>query len=641
MKGIESRLTGGYWGRWQAVNRESAIFHQWAQLEATGCIDNFRILAEGKPVSRTGLFFADSDAYKWLEAAYRILAQAPAPRLTELVEEFVGLIRGAQAKDGYLYTFNQIHFPGTRWVNLQIEHELYCHGHLIEACIAGYRTTGDEVLLDIARRLADRITEDFYGKGPRFTPGHEEIEIALLRLFEVTGNEGYFNMARQFVEQRGKDRFFALEIVRQFFSNNRRVEQAQKQVNEDQAVPAEPLPEGNTAKSPPLNQLRFYFSALSGKLLQQHKPLTRQAVPVGHAVRFAYLQTAGAMLDRLSGTAEYRGTLAKSWQHMVGRRMYLTGGIGSLPGIEGFGRDYELDPAVAYAESCAALGSMYWNREMSKLTHETQYSDLFEWQLYNAALVGMGWEGVTYLYNNPLASMGEIERRAWYKVPCCPSNLSRTWAALQDDVLDFDGEAVYIQQYFSSQHRLSMPDGELEMDIESGLPWSGEVKFRIGAAPGKPITLRMRQPSWTSAVRVVLNGVDIRLVKRAPAATLMPQEAAWLEITRTWKTGDRMTLDFELPVRVLHAHRKVRSVRGQVAISRGPLVYCLESIDNPGVDLFGARLYSASLEAQVSELFDGAVTITGREIDGVELTFIPYHLWGNRGPTQMSVFVRV
>ncbi|MDI9567176.1 MAG: glycoside hydrolase family 127 protein, partial [Chloroflexota bacterium] len=182
---------------------------------------------------------------------------------------------------------------------------------------------------------------------------------------------------------------------------------------------------------------------------------------------------------------------------------------------------------------------------------------------------------------------------------------------------------------------------ELEMDLESGLPWSGEVKIRIGAAPGKPITLRMRQPSWVSAVRVVLNGVDIRLVKRAPAATLMPQEATWLEITRTWKVGDQVMLDFELPIRILHAHRKVRSVSGKVAIARGPLVYCLESIDNSGVDLFAARLNSASLEAQVSELFDGAVTITGREISGAELTFIPYHLWGNRGPSQMSVFVRV
>lgn len=643
MTAIESRLLGGFWGHWQTVNRQSAIFHQWAQLESTGCIDNFRILAEGKPVSRKGWFFADSDAYKWLEAAYRILASSPDDELAALVEGFVRLIRGAQDEDGYLYTFNQIHFPGTRWVNLQIEHELYCHGHLIEACIAGYEATGNQTVLDIGCRAADRIVADFSGKGPRHTPGHEEIEIALLRLYEVTGEGSYLVMARQLLEQRGRDRLFSAEILRQFFSNNQRVKEAHTQVivNKSKQVSAsdEPLPPGNTAKRPALSKARFMLNALTGKLFQQHQPLIKQSAPVGHAVRFAYLQTAGAMLDRLTSTLAYRRVLARSWQHMVERRMYLTGGVGSLPDIEGFGRDYELDPGVAYAETCAALGSLFWNREMAKLTHEAQYSDLYEWQLYNAALVGMGWTGESYLYNNPLESTGEIERRAWYEVPCCPSNLSRTWAALQEDVLDFEGETIFIQQYISSQHNLRFDAGELSLEIESALPWSGEVNIHFVATPRNPITLKLRQPSWVSALEVRLNDVLIHSETAELLATVMPQKASWVEISRKWQPSDRVSLAFELPARVLHAHNKVRSVSGKVAIARGPLVYCLESIDNPRIDLFNTRIDPDSLKPEPSALFGGAVLISGLDATDNKLTFIPYHLWGNRGRTQMCVFV--
>ena len=639
----KSRITGGFWGGWQDVNARSAIFHQCEQLEKTGCIDNFRILAEGKPVLRRGWFFADSDAYKWLEAAYRILEIKPDPQLSFLVEDFIRLIQGAQEPDGYLFTFNQIHFPGTRWINLQIEHELYCHGHLIEACLAGYRTTGQDDVLGMATLAADGIYDSFTGKGHEHTPGHQEIEIALLRLYEVTGQAHYLALGRQFLEQRGRGKGFAIEILSQATSNQRRVDAVKMQVsgfyNTEVSELEAGLPPGNRAKTPALIKTRFALSALSGKLLQQHQPLEKQSVPVGHAVRFAYLQTAGALLDRLTGESTYHDVLVRSWERMVDRRMYITGGIGSLPQIEGFGRDYELDPAVAYAESCAALGSMFWNREMSKLTRQARYADLYEWQLYNAALVGMGLDGRSYLYNNPLESQGDIERRAWYEVPCCPSNLSRTWAFLQEDILESDGDCLYIQQYITSRHSLCMGGGELLLEMDSGLPWDGKVTLRFQHTPEQPFTIKLRKPSWSGDITLWLNGEVIQTVKHEPTESVTPQNADWLDVTRTWRENDTLTLDFDLPIRLLRANKGVRSVRGKAALSRGPLVYCLESIDNPQVDIFRTHLEPTSLRVEPSDLLGGSTLIIGSSTSGEKLTFIPYHLWGNRGLSRMSVFV--
>jgi uncharacterized protein len=638
----KSRITGGFWGGWQDVNARSAIFHQCEQLEKTGCIDNFRILAEGKPVLRRGWFFADSDAYKWLEAAYRILEIKPDPQLSFLVEDFIRLIQGAQEPDGYLFTFNQIHFPGTRWINLQIEHELYCHGHLIEACLAGYRTTGQDQVLTVGRKAADCIVADFTEKGPQFTAGHEEIEIALLRLFEVTGDDVYRELAGQFLECRGKAACFGYNLIKQAISNNQRVKSALKMASAfDQGQATHALPPSNAAQRPPLIGLRFLINTLSGKYMQQHRPFHDQTLPVGHAVRFAYLQTAAAMYDRLTGGSTYRNNLVQSWEHMVDRRMYITGGIGSLPEIEGFGRDYELDPAIAYAETCAALGSLFWNREMATITRQARYSDLYEWQLYNAALVGMGMDGKSYLYNNPLETKCQIERRDWYQVPCCPSNLSRTWAGLQGDILALDGDALYIQQYISSQHQLSLDDGDISLIIDSGLPWKGQVNLHFQSAPNQPFDLKLRKPSWAGDINLRLNGAIIQSNTHVPPCRLMPQNAEWLDVNHAWAAGDQLRLEIDLPVRLLRTHPRVKHVQNRVALARGPLIYCLESIDNPGVDLFSTVLDPESIKCEASDVLGGTVLIKAVNLEGAPLIFIPYHLWGNRGPSQMSSFVHL
>jgi DUF1680 family protein len=641
---ISSEITGGFWGDWQAVNAHQAIFHQWEQLEKTGCIDNFRILAEGKGVFRRGWFFADSDAYKWLEAAFRLLSNQYDPELASYVDEFIGLIEKSQSLDGYLYTFNQVHFPKTRWVNLQIEHELYCHGHLIEAFVSGAELEDYKDKLSIATKAADCIYSHFAGKGPKYTPGHEEIEIALLRLFELTTDQNYFDLARQFLEMRGKQALFGLNILRESASNTRRVnlveEQHKRYFESKNTVSEDNLPPSNRAKKPNNIQIRWILNALSGNLLQQHKPVDKQTIPVGHAVRFAYLETAAAMVDRLTGQETYRTTLEKSWHHMVDKRMYVTGGIGSLPVIEGFGRDYELDPEYAYTETCAGLGSLFWDREMAQLIGEASYADLYEWQLYNAVLVGMGLDGKTYFYNNPLASRGGIERRNWYEVPCCPSNLSRTIAWLQKDVLTIRGDSIDISQYFSSKHLIEIENGEITIEIFSELPWDGKVQISVKNQIPKHLKLRLRQPTWAEKCKLTINGETINQINRFSEEILNPQFAKWIEVQRRLEADDQLTLDFSTPVVIYHPNENITSVRNKIALIRGPLVYCLENIDNPDIDIFQVAVDHNTLAAEFTEdLLGGIWIIKGYSLNSEPLTFIPYYMWGNRGASTMTVFI--
>jgi DUF1680 family protein len=646
-----AKILPGYWYECQHINAEKAIYHQWEQLVASGCIENFRIAAGESDAFREGWFFADSDAFKWLDAAARIYATHPSQQLAELMDDFIALIGRAQTPDGYIYTYNQIHFPDVRWTNLQIEHELYCHGHLIEAGVSHQEATGRDDLLKIAIKAADRIVADFKGKGPAYTPGHQEIEIALLRLYQTTQNSNYLDMSKQFIEQRGRQPGFALQV----FQQNDSVDQRKKQVAEQRQayLQAHPdytpfqVPAGNEAKKPPFIDQRWMLNAISGKYFQQHKPVNKQTIPVGHSVRFAYLETAAAMLARLNfseGEAA-RQSLEQAWEHMVTRRMYVTGGIGSLPALEGFGNDYELDPEFAYTETCAALGCMFWNWEMTRQTIEAKYADLFEWQLYNASRVGMGIGGDTYFYNNPLTCDGGVTRQAWYEVPCCPSNISRTWADIGKYLVTDENECVCIHQYVNSETILEENHGT-KLNMQTGFPWQGNVRIQVN--PPELIEYRMdfRIPSWATSIRIRINGELMNTYYKTPkineptASGYDPRLSDYEGFFREWKSGDTIELDFGMDIQLRRAHPKVKGHAGKVAISAGPLVYCLESVDNPEVDIFNGKVDTASLELQFDEnLLGGCDTITGKSLEGKLLTFIPYYLWGNRGPSQMTVWV--
>jgi uncharacterized protein len=662
-KKLTVNLLPGFWGDWLEINNRQAIFHQWQQLEASGCIENFRLAAGEAQGFRAGWFFADSDAYKWLEAAARVWVLTQDAQLEELMEAFIALLGRAQEPDGYLFTYNQLHFPGTRWRNLQIEHELYCHGHLIEAGVSHYLATGREDLLRLARRAADRIAGDFLDKGPEFTPGHEEIEIALLRLHTVSpGDTTYLALARQFIEQRGRIRHFASHIYQQNRDTRRRMKTVrrlrQEFKNSNPGSRLYQLPPGNRAKKSFLTPLQWMLSALKGEYNQQHAPVVRQTLPVGHAVRFAYLETAVAMLARLGGDKKYLPPLEMTWRKMLVHRMYLTGGIGSQPGLEGFGRNDALDPEYAYAETCAALGSLFWNWEMTRLTGQEYYSDLFEWQLYNAALVGLGRDGSTYLYNNPLASRGGITRRAWYSVPCCPSNLSRTLADMGKYIYSSSPGILNLHQYISSEWDASgLPPEQaacpgLRVRMSSDLPWQGKVRLEIVNLPltGNKIpsfSIHLRQPAWAQAVTITINGTQVLAgdfrqdgASPAPSSGFDPTRAAFVPLQHSWVEGDMVEITFDMPIQVRCAPSRVRSCRGKVALTRGPLVYCLESVDNPGVDIFSEQLDECSLQlVDKPDILGGIQVMTAKSKSGTPLTFIPYHLWGNRGETKMTVWV--
>jgi DUF1680 family protein len=491
---------------------------------------------------------------------------------------------------------------------------------------------------------------EFASAGPEMTPGHEEIEIALIRLYQVTQNQAYLDLAEHFIEQRGRIQGFFRHILGENKSMINRGESVR--LRHDEYIAEHPehaenfqLPPDNTFQKPAWGMLRWYHNSGTGKYFQQHRPVREQTVPVGHAVRFTYLETAVAMLYQQNGDQTLLDTLQQAWDHMVTRRMYVTGGIGSLPNIEGFGRDYELDPAYSYSETCAALGNMLWNWEMTRITGEAKYADLFEWQLYNAAAVGLGQDGTSYLYNNPLYCEGGLTRAEWFKCPCCPSNVSRVWADLGQYIYSFGDDEVWVHQYLSNQVVEGQEPG---IKMEAGLPWDGKVKLVVDPKEAAEFTVHCRIPSWINGLSLWVNGEPQEIDLPTMAAHALtasgydPQESWYLPIRRTWHPGDRLEIEFEMAINIRSTYHKVKSTLGQVAVTYGPLVYCLENVDNPQTNIFVAKLDPASLLAEFDEeLFGGITVVRGQTTDGLPLTFIPYYLWANRGESKMTVYVNV
>jgi DUF1680 family protein len=624
------RIIDTFWSPRLEVNASHAIFHQWQQLEDTHCIDNFRIIVGESDGFREGWYFADSDAYKWLDAASRILALHADPKLVSLTDTLISLIARAQTDDGYIFSYNQIHFPHQRWVNLQIEHELYCIGHLIEAGVSHYEATGRKDLLNVCTKAADLLMRDFLNASNDKTCGHEEIELALIRLYRVTQNENYLELARQFIERRGRTPFYGFQWRSQrknFLKRRAYVNQLrQDYIAKHPEYKSFRLPGDNYSKMPRFHHQRWFFNAFSGLYAQQHAPIRKQTTPVGHSVRFGYLETAVAMLCREKNDETLLSTMEQAWEWMVTRRMYITGGLGAVPGIEGFGNDYELDPEYAYNETCASLASLFWNWELSLITKDARYSDLFEWQLYNATNVGMGQDGNTYLYNNPLEVHHGVTRQGWYVVPCCPSNLSRTFAGLGKYIYSHDENNIWIHQFVSSE---TIMNG-VNIKVESELPWNGKVKIHVKPEAQKEFTLHLRKPSWT-----------ITSSKESTASGYDPRLADYESITRVWSpSGEILEFNFDMSIQLRRAHPKVQGHAGKVTVTRGPIVYCLESVDNPGVDIFNTQLDSSSLRDEfVPDLLGGCVVIHGKTVDNKPLKFIPYFLWANRGEAQMTVWV--
>ncbi|MHA2019808.1 MAG: glycoside hydrolase family 127 protein [Promethearchaeota archaeon] len=654
-------IVDDFWTPRLKRNAKELLFYQYEQLERTKCIDNFRILAENKNTLRKGFFFSDSDAYKWAEAAALSLTKIKDQNLKKILDAFIELIEKTQEDDGYIYTYNQINFPNRRWSNLLMEHELYCMGHLIEAGIAHFYATNSTKFLNIAKMTADLIVREFTGKPSEWTPGHEEIELALIRLYKLTQNLQYLNLARQFLEERGKISFFTFKMIGSFMNQLKYEKQIKKKLRIEKTSgkkeKSHDITENLIKKENFLFMFRMLNSVLSGTYFQQKYPFNKLKKAEGHSVRFGYYMVGHTMLFHEINDQSKVNNLNRIWDNMVIKRMYITGGLGSIPIIEGFGRDYELSNKHAYCETCAAISSIFWNWEMLKCTRNAKYADLLEWQLYNASLVGLANEKNLYFYRNILESEGNFQRNPWFDTPCCPSNLSRLWGMIGKYIYSINQGNLWIHQYIGNTSELDVPiniEGNpvsLSIKIISSFPWQGKSEISLDLERSASFSINFRIPSWTNSFSININNIphiskiineDDRNFKNIKTAGgYSPYDSFYFTIEREWHPNDKISIEFPMNIKIHHSHPKVKNNKNMVAISRGPLVYCLEDIDNPNAKIPNARIdLNYRLEAIFSnKFFNGIYIIKGKDFSDNFLTFIPYFLWANRGKSKMQVYV--
>ena len=642
----EVSITGGFWGHWSRVHTVDALDHQWRELELAGSIENFRIVAHRSDGFRCGHLTSDSDVYKWVDAASRALT-GDVPQVTVgRLEEIIGLIETAQTADGYLSTWIQALFPSDRFQNLELEHELYCLGHLIEAGVSHHEATGSPRLLAVARRAADLLVREFLDASPARLDGHEEIEIALIRLYRATGTPQYLELARRLVERRGTEPRFVLRLLvallRTAGHYGRRSAQLARFTRRNPAWDHPAVPRQRTLRATWQVVPQFLADIASGRTFQMDGPIRGAVSPRGHSVRFMYLQTAAAMLARELGDDSLRVASELTWEQFVTGHLFASGGAGALALVEGFGRPYDLDPATAYAETCAAIGGVLWNRELGLLTGDARYDDLLEWQLLNAADVGMGIDGSTYFYDNPLTTTAGVKRHPWYQIPCCPSNLSRLWTSLGTNQYSWADGELTVHQFISS--RAELPFGVVTMD--STIPWTGDVELHLPVGGSAPHRIKVRAPSWADQPQAWLDDTAVHIEARPPSAAgttasgVDPRGARWFCIDIAPGSEGHVRLRFDMPVRLHRQDVRVPRVGGWVALSRGPLLYCLEGRDH-GVDISDVAVDRDSIRVEFEpELLGGTTVLRAQSTEGIDLQFIPYFLWGNRGATGMTVFVR-
>jgi len=607
------RLEGGFWSRWRTRALPAALRHAHAKLVATGTLANFEIAAGRRAGEYQGKWFADSDLYKWLEAASLYLAIQRDADIEKVVAAAVDLVRGAQMPDGYLNTFFQLKRPAERWKDMAAGHELYCAGHLFQAAVAHLRVTGDLGLFEVARRFADHMTE-FLGPGRIETPcGHPEVEMALVEMYRVTREARYLELAQFLVDQRGK-------------------------------------------------------GFVSGEPHHQDAWPVREATEIhGHAVRMLYLLSGVTDVYLETGEPALLDSAERLWRSMVGAKTAITGGVGSMPKIrvaggvdnpyfrgESFTEDYNLPNAVVHNETCAQVASVMWNWRMLLATGDARFADLLERTLYNSVLSGLSLDGTRFFYTNPLASLGNVARSDWFPVACCPPNVLRTLAALNSYVATTSADGVQLHLYDRGEIEAEWQgDAVARIRVETDYPWEGLVRIEVLDSRSGPWELSLRIPAWCSSAHVRVNS--------RPAQA--PTPGTYAVIRRPWKVGDTCELEMDMPPSLLEAHPFVETARNCVAITRGPLVYCLEACDQEkGIEALACRIDCGSpMQAQWrKDLLEGVVAITADGIveDGsrwkdrlylplqesrggrrARLVAIPYYSWANRAPCQMSVWI--
>ena len=545
----------------------------------TGRIRNF--INAGRGESRhSGIFFDDSDVYKAMEGMAYSLINHPDKLIEAKMDQWIDYMEKAQQPDGYINTFYTLTGLDNRWTDMD-KHEMYCTGHMIEAAVAYYQATGKDQFLKVAQRMVGHIMS-LFGPGKRhWVPGHEEIELALVKLYELTGNEDYLDFAYWLLEERGHGHGFR--------------------------------PDGQWNAA--------YY--------QDNIPVRDMESIGGHAVRLMYLFCGMADVTAYKETG-YIETLNRLWHDVVDRNMYITGGIGQTATNEGFSEDYSLPNATAYCETCASIGMVLWNYRMNQFTGEAKYIDVLERAMYNGVLAGINLRGDRFFYVNPLESAGNHHRQAWFGCACCPSNITRFLPSIGNYIYGTSTNTLWVNLYIGNKATVKIDGQQLPIEMKTLYPWDGNIRLNIGKALGKK-QLRLRIPGWCNDFSIAVNG--------NPFYTFS-QDKGYAIINRNWKQGDFVEIKLTMPVERVNADPRVKEDLGMQAIQRGPLVYCAEAIDNAGsYDDFLLTPSTQFTLRQLGGILNGTTGVTA-DNGQLQLQFIPYYAWDNREPSKMKVWVK-
>ena len=623
-----ARITGGFWEQWQRVNREVTLPIEYEQCRRTGRLDAWKLeWKEGEPDPPH--YFWDSDVAKWIEAAAYSLVHDPDPELEAGVDEVIEWIEAAQQPDGYLNIHFTIVRPDLRWQNLRQLHELYCAGHLMEAAVAYHDATGKRKLLDVLCRYADHIDNTFgpeaEGKTPGY-PGHEEIELALIKLYRATGEERYLRLSTFFVDARGtQPHFYDAEMTRL----------------------------GQDAGGLPSRDRAHAYS-------QAHLPVREQTTAEGHSVRACYLYAGMADVAAETADEELFAACRAIFENISQRRMYVTGGVGSSRFGERFTFDYDLPNEEAYAETCAAIALVFFAQRMLQIEPDRCYADVMERALYNGVISGLSLDGSKFFYDNLLATHPEVhtfsgqkspERQEWFGCACCPPNIARLIAGLNGYVYAESGDTVWVHLFAESDATVEVAGATVRLRQCTQYPWDETVRLSVDPSAPLEFTVAVRLPAWCRNPVVRVNGLALDL----PPLT----DRGYVRLAGTWTPGDVVEIELPMPIERVEAHSSVRHDTGRIALQRGPVVYCLEEVDN-GKDLADIRLPREAAFRIVAgpEELGGVPVLAGQGwrrdasawgdelyrpagtgLVPCEVRAVPYYVWANRGSGEMIVWV--
>jgi len=631
------KISDNFWTKYTKLVKDVIIPYQWDILndriedaEPSYCLNNFRIAAGEKEGEFGGAVFQDTDIAKWLEAVAFTLSTTKDEALESIADDVIDLIGRAQDKNGYINTYFTIKEPNLRWTNLTEGHELYTAGHLLEAAVAYYNATGKDKFLNIMKRFADLICDNFGEKENQIHgyPGHQEIELALVKLYEVIKDKKYLDTAKYFIDERGKSPNYFLE-------------------------------EEKTEK---FKRIFPEFKNYTPLYSQSHLPVREQTTAEGHAVRAVYLYCAMADIAYEYGDEELLKGCKTLWNNIVNKRMYITGGIGSSGLLERFTTDYDLPNDINYSETCASIGLALFGLRMTKITKEAHYMDIVEKALYNTVLSGIAMDGKGFFYVNPLEVWPDscIERTSkehvkpvrqkWFGVACCPPNIARTLASLGQYIYLAEDNKLYINLFVSNETVFKLGEDEINLKVETNFPNENDINIQITSEVEKEILLAIRIPFYAENYSILVNDKQYEF----------ETDKGYAIVKGKFK-NDKLKITFNSPARFIYANPLVRADSGKVAITKGPLVYCLEEIDNK--DNLSAIFVDTSItpvEKYDKELFGGTtvVTLKGKKIvndnwnenelygtkkpiyDDIRIKAVPYCYWGNRKPGEMIVWMK-